>query len=88
MGEEEAVPIRNMLACGDTCVLSRASLGFAAGPGRLSKRGLWLSVSFVGEVGHSTPATSTPCPCISGRGRVGDATAFSSSFPFPLGWSW
>lgn len=40
MGEEEAVPIRNMLACGDTCVLSRASLGFAASPVRLSKMSL------------------------------------------------
>lgn len=84
------MPIRNTLACGDTCVLSRASLGFAAGPGRLPQRGLWLSVSFVGEMGHSTSATSTPCASISRRGEAegGDVTAFPPSFPSSLGWSW
>lgn len=86
MGEEEAVPIRNMLACGDTCVLSRASLEFAASLVCLSKRGLWLLVSFVGEVGHGTSATSTPCTCLSRHGEAeGGRDSLLPIFAFPPG---
>lgn len=53
------MPIRDVLACGDTCIMSRASLAFAASSVRLSERVLRLPASFVGEVGHGTPATST-----------------------------
>lgn len=35
MGEERAVSIRNIPACGDTCAASRAGLGFAASAGLL-----------------------------------------------------
>lgn len=96
MGEEEAVPIRNMLACGDTCVLSRASLGFAAGPVRLSKRGvcdrraLWLGTWVMAPLATSTPCHQHPLlqPLQVQRGSGGTRQPSPHPCLFPQGWSW
>lgn len=77
------MPIRNTLACGDTCVLSRASLGFAAGAVCLSEGSAPVGLFCQGSGSRAPLGTGSAGTARQRR----DVAALSPSFPLLPGWS-